>query len=138
MKGGYRCPKINDIRKNHRSRKYRNTARSKFLAALLALILLGGCVPLQTAETEAEVALPGGKMFRYKSGKDVQGLKLEIWEIDPDSGKTIKKWFLQVDKSGTPEAAYAAMIQQQQSVTDLVKILVPLIEKLTAAAPGVP
>lgn len=97
--------------------------------------LLGGCSPIQTAQTEADVTLPGGKMFHYKSGKNVQGLKLEIWELDPE-GKIIKKWFLQVDKAGTPEAAFAAMIQQQKSVTDLVKVLAPLIAKL--AAPVVP
>ena len=106
-----------------------------FLPVLL-LVFAGGCASLQTAETTFEYELPDGRKLTYASSKDHSGIDVEVSEIDPTSGKVIKKWKIKVEKSGTPQAAYAALARQQDSLANLMKAFVPLVEKAISAAPG--
>jgi hypothetical protein len=107
----------------------------------LFLLLTAGCTmaPIQASRTEASLQLPDGREFTYYSNKEQTGIDVSITEIDPKTNRVIKKWRLKVAKTGTPEAAYAAMVQQQtamtkqnEAVTDLVR---GVLEKLGAAAP---
>ena len=110
------------------------------IVVALSLSLLMGCsfVDLQTARTDFEYELPDGRRITYSSTKDQAGIDLLITEIDPTTDKIIKKWRLRVEKSGTPEGAYTALAQQQQSVADIMKLLIPLVAKAVKAAPMIP
>ena len=107
----------------------------------LFLLLTAGCsvAPLQASRTEASLQLSDGRVFTYYSNKEQTGIDVQITEIDPKTNRVIKKWKLKVARTGTPEAAYAAMVQQQtamtkqsEAVTNLVR---GVLEKLGAAAP---
>lgn len=103
---------------------------------LLSLFLvIQGCAALQTARTDVQVDLPDGRKITYSSSKDQAGIDLEITELDPKTGKTMKRWIIKVEKAGTPEAAYAALARQQESLADLFKAFVPLMEKFAAGIP---
>ena len=113
------------------------------IVLLGTVLLLGGCsAKLQTAKTTATVPLPGGRDLQYESGKDQQGIDAAYeTTIDPATGKVIKrKLHLKVDKSGTPEAAYAAMVEQQKALTEQQKAVTDLIknvlERMIGAAPS--
>ncbi len=105
------------------------------LAILAAVLFLQGCAALQTARTDVYVDLPDGRKITYSSSKDQAGIDLEVSEIDPRTGKVTKKWIIRVEKSGTPEAAYTALARQQESLADLFKAFIPLMEKVTAGIP---
>lgn len=79
--------------------------------------------------------LPDGRKITYSSSKDQAGIDLEITELDPKTGKVIKRWVIKVEKAGTPEAAYAALTRQQESLADLFKAFIPLVEKAAAGIP---
>jgi hypothetical protein len=83
-----------------------------------------------SASTEATYEItPDGKKITYESNKEMQGLILEITEVD---GKvhTVK---ISVDKSSTSEAAVAAALQVQinlqQQLMRLIDQLAPLAAK---------
>ncbi len=108
---------------------------------ILPLLLLTSCAvsPLQTSQTRAGIEFADGRTFYYESGKEHTGIDAEIQEIDPDTGKVVKQWRLKVGKSGTPEAAFAAMVQQQNALTDQQRAITELIQRvLDAAVRGAP
>jgi hypothetical protein len=81
-----------------------------------------------SASTEATYEIsPDGKKIYYSSNKEMQGLILEVSDID---GKihTVK---ISVDKSSTSEAAVAAALQVQ---LNLQQQLMRLIDQLTPLA----
>ena len=102
------------------------------LIALLPLMV--GCAPLQTAKTEASLTLPSGLIANYISTKDQQGVDVSIEELDPETGKTIKKWRLKVEQSGTPEAAFKAMAERDKVTAETLKALVGKL--LSSSPPG--
>ena len=105
-----------------------------YIMILLFLMFSWGCtVPLQTAETIAEYPIMDGHgnvhMAKYKSGKDQQGIDAQ-YEIEYDAtGKIIleKRFSLKVDKSGTPEAAYAALAEQQRALAEHQRSLTEML-----------
>ena len=103
----------------------------KLLLTAFSLILLAGCSQLQTASTTVEIPFGEGRVAKYHSTKDQTGVDINVVEIDPATQVVIKHWQVKVDKAGTPEAAYAALADQQRALADLMKALVPLIEKAT-------
>jgi len=102
------------------------------------LLSLGGCsvAPLQASRTEATLELEDGRVFRYFSNKEQSGVDVRIRVIDPKTKKVLKEYRLQVEKTGTPEAAYAAMIQQQAAMTEQHRAVTDLIRSFLAAAAG--
>ena len=112
------------------------------IALALASMVLGGCqiAPLQASKTTAEVEFADGRMFRYESNKEQAGIDATIHDIDPDTGTVIRAWRLLVEKSGTPQAAYEAMVQQQRAIVERDKAITDLIrrvlEQVGDAAPG--
>jgi len=109
-----------------------------YCATVLLLFTLAGCTvaTLQASRTEATLDFADGRRFRYISNKEHTGIDVLIQEIDPKTGKAIKIWTLVVAKSGTPEAAYAAMIQQQAAMTEQHRAVTDLIRSFLAAAAG--
>jgi len=110
-------------------------------SAVLFATLMTGCAvsPLQTAQTRAGLEFADGRRFYYESGKEHTGIDAEIQEIDPETDKVTKVWRLKVGKSGTPEAAFAAMVQQQNALTAQQKAITELIQRfLDAAIRGAP
>jgi len=102
------------------------------IVTVLLFFILAGCsvAPLQTATTEAVLEFADGRKFRYVSGKEHMGIDVEIQELDANSGVIVKVWRLKVAKSGTPEAAFAAMTQQQNALTEQQKAVTELIKSL--------
>lgn len=89
------------------------------LAAMIAALLsIAGCAQMFTAKTKVAVETPDCKAW-YESDKDQQGLEGEVC-----GGK------IRVDKSGTPEAVIAAVLQVQ---LNLLQRLDALVQKLSAA-----
>jgi len=109
-----------------------------YCTTALLLFTLGGCsvVPLQASRTEATLELEDGRVFRYFSNKEQSGVDVRIKVIDPKTGKVLKEYRLQVEKTGTPEAAYAAMIQQQAAMTEQHRAVTELIRSFLATAGG--
>jgi len=107
----------------------------------LVAVILAGCsvAPLQAARTEATLEFGDGRRFHYSSNKEQSGIDARIFEIDPKTGKVIKEWHLKVEKTGTPEAAYAAMVQQQNALTQqqqaITKLIQAFLERAAGAAP---
>jgi hypothetical protein len=105
-----------------------------FLCALaLAVILsLVGCgIRAWSASTEATYEVsPDGKKITYESNKEMQGLILEVSEIE---GKinTVK---ISVDKASTSEAAIAAALQMQLNLQAQLSRLIDQLAPLAAAA----
>jgi hypothetical protein len=105
-----------------------------FLCALaLAVILsLVGCgIRAWSASTEATYEVsPDGKKITYESNKEMQGLILEVSEIE---GKinTVK---ISVDKASTSEAAIAAALQMQLNLQTQLMRLIDQLAPLAAAA----
>ena len=87
-------------------------------------------------ELAATLELGGGRKFHYLSNKEHTGIDALIQEIDPKTGKVTKIWKLTVEKSGTPEAAYRAMIQQQAALTEQQKAVTELIRGVLESAAG--
>lgn len=86
-----------------------------------------------SASTEATYQItPDGKKITYESNKEMQGLILEISEID---GKiyTVK---ISVDKASTSEAAVAAALQAQISLQQQLIRLIDQLAPLAAKAGG--
>ncbi len=108
----------------------------KSLLTVLVLVLLAGCAQLQLAETTVEIPLGEGRVAKYTSSKDQTGVDIEVREIDPQTLNVIKYWKVTVEKAGTPEAAYAALADQQRALAELMKALAPLIERAGRAGPG--
>jgi len=109
-----------------------------FLIGFFGSILLFGCaVGLQTAKTTASIPLPDGRVLHYESGKDQQGIDaLYTQQIDPVTDKVIKKTLrLKVDKAGTPEAAYAAMVEQQRALAEQQKAVTELLKAVIKRLP---
>lgn len=80
-----------------------------------------------------------GRTFTYFSNKEQSGINASISEIDLKTGKIVKKWKLEVEKTGTPEAAYAAMVEQQHALTAQQQAITALIKDFLArAATGAP
>jgi len=107
-----------------------------YCATALLLFILAGCsvAPLQAARTEASIEFADGRKFRYSSNKEQSGIVASIKEIDPATGKIVKEWKLAVEKTGTPEAAYAAMVQQQRALTEQQEAITQLIRAFLAGA----
>jgi len=107
-----------------------------YCATAIFLFVIGGCsvAPLQAAKTEATVEFADGRKFHYSSNKEQSGIVASIKEIDPATGKIVKEWRLAVEKTGTPEAAYAAMVQQQQALTEQQEAITQLIRAFLAGA----
>ena len=107
---------------------------SIFHALILAILLSAtqGCgVSMFSAKTKASWTDPGGKTITYESDKEQIGLDATF---DPKTGY----FHVKVDKAGTNEAAIAAAAKQSEAVADVLKAIIPLIEKaaLTAATKG--
>lgn len=110
------------------------------LCLLSWVVFLAGCTArLQTAKTTAKIPLPDGRMFEYESGKDQQGIDATyVVEIDPATDKVVKKTMrLKVDKSGTPEAAYSALVEQQKALTEQARMVTELLKVLLDKLPVV-
>lgn len=107
----------------------------------LSLLLFAGCTmaPLQASRTEATLQLADGRQFTYYSNKEQTGIDVQITELDPKTNRVIKKWRLKVAKTGTPEAAYAAMVQQQTAMTKqneaVTKLVQAVLMRIAGAAP---
>lgn len=105
-----------------------------FIYALgLALLLsITGCgIRAWSASTEATYEIsPDGKKIVYSSNKEMQGLVLEVTEVE---GKihTVK---INVDKSSTSEAAIAAALQVQLNLQTQLMKLIDQLAPLAAAA----
>jgi len=105
-----------------------------FIYALLIALLLSvtGCgIRMWSASTEATYEItPDGKKITYESNKEMQGLILEISEVD---GKvhTVK---ISVDKSSTSEAAVTAALQSQLNLQVQLMRLIDQLAPLAAAA----
>jgi len=104
----------------------------------IVLMFLGGCsvAPLQASRTEATLELEDGRKFHYFSNKEQSGVDVRIKVIDPKTRKVLKEYRLQVEKTGTPEAAYAAMVQQQAAMTEQHRAVTDLIRGFLSAAGG--
>ena len=105
-----------------------------FIYALMLALLLSvtGCgIRMWSASTEATYEItPDGKKIFYSSNKEMQGLVLEVNEVD---GKmhTVK---INVDKSSTSEAAVAAALQSQLNIQAQLMRLIDQLAPLAAAA----
>jgi len=102
------------------------------LSIVIMLLSLTGCgIRAWSASTEAtyEVSLDG-KKITYESNKEMQGLVLEVSEIE---GKinTVK---ISVDKASTSEAAIAAALQMQLNLQTQLMRLIDQLAPLAAAA----
>jgi len=109
--------------------------------SLVLVVMFSGCTAqLQTAKTIAKVPLPDGRVFEYESGKEQQGIDaLYTVEIDPATDKIVKKTMrLKVDKTGTPEAAYSALVEQQKAMTETQKAVTELIKAVIDRMPVPP
>ena len=112
-----------------------------YCATALFLFVISGCTvaTLQASKTEATLEFADGRIFRYSSDKEHSGIDVSIKEIDTRTGKVIKEWKLKIQKSGTPEAAYAAMVQQQTAMTKqneaVTKLVQSVLERMIAGAP---
>jgi len=112
-----------------------------YCATAVFVFVIAGCsvAPLQSSRTEASVEFADGRIFRYSSNKEHSGIDASIKEIDQRTGKVIKEWKLKIAKSGTPEAAYAAMVQQQTAMTKqneaVTKLVQSVLERAIAGAP---
>jgi hypothetical protein len=105
-----------------------------FIYALMLALLLSvtGCgIRMWSASTEANYEItPDGKKIFYSSNKEMQGLILEVSDID-DKIHTVK---ISVDKSSTSEAAVAAALQSQLNIQAQLMRLIDQLAPLAAAA----
>lgn len=100
------------------------------LALIVAAIVLSGCgARFFSAKTDATYTADG-KEITYSSTKEQTGLTV-MYKVGPD-GKTTDVT-IHVDKAGTNESAIAAALQSNAAMADLLKSLIPLIEKAAAA-----
>jgi predicted FMN-binding regulatory protein PaiB len=105
-----------------------------FRSVLLSLMVcsMPGCgIRMWSASTEATYEItPDGKKIFYSSNKEMQGLVLEVSDIE---GKihTVK---INVDKSSTSEAAVAAALQSQLNIQAQLMRLIDQLAPLAAAA----
>jgi len=109
-----------------------------YCATAIFMFVIAGCsvAPLQAARTEATLDFGDGRKFHYSSNKEQSGIDARIMEIDRKTCKVVKEWHLKVEKTGTPEAAYAAMVQQQNALTQQQKAITDLIKKVLETAAG--
>jgi len=103
----------------------------RYILVAAVAVFIGGCVPLQVAETTASLTLPSGLIATYHSTKDQQGVEVYIEERDPEDDTLIKKWRLVVEKSGTPEAAFKAMAERDKVTAETIKALVSRLMALS-------
>lgn len=103
-----------------------------YALALALLLSITGCgIRAWSASTEATYEIsPDGKKIFYQSNKEMQGLILEVTEVE---GKihTVK---ISVDKSSTSEAAIAAALQSQLNLQTQLMRLIDQLTPLAAAA----
>lgn len=95
------------------------------IAALLLLLLAfeSGCANMFSAKTIATYEITSdGKMIRYESSKEQQGLDLDLTE---DNGQ-VKVVRIHVDRASTAEAAMAAALQVQLQILKILETLAPL------------
>ena len=94
----------------------------KHIIVLALCLLVSGCgTSMFTANTKANFTMPDGTMANWESDKEHQGLEAEY---DPKTGR----FKIKVEKSGTPEAAIAAALQQSSEALGLLKELLPLLK----------
>jgi hypothetical protein len=103
-----------------------------YVLALALLLSVAGCgIRSWSASTEATYEItPDGKKITYESSKEMQGLILEVTEVE---GKinTVK---ISVDKSSTSEAAINAALQSQLNLQTQLMRLIDQLAPLAAAA----
>lgn len=99
---------------------------------VLALCLyVTGCYAWNSASTEATYEITkDGKIIKYKSNKEQQGLDLTLVE---NAGQ-IQSVVIHVDKSGTLESLANSLVQQQQRLYDSINGLIQQLAPLAAAA----
>ena len=95
----------------------------KMIASIILCVFLSGCTSMFTSKTKASYT-PGGPIT-YESDKEQVGLDV-TYEVDEKGN--VKKVRIKVDKSGTPEAAIAAALQQSSEALGLLKELLPLLK----------
>lgn len=101
--------------------------RDLLIVAVLALLLsLTGCVSMFTAKTEATYLTPDGKQISYSSEKEHEGLDAKWTSTDAKGVKT--EVHIKTVKSGTPEAAMAAVLQLYSRLQEALERLEPLIK----------
>lgn len=95
-------------------------------ATIAALLALNGCgANFLSAKTEATYTIsPDGKSLTYSSNKQQQKLHAKL---SKDGALDVS-----VDESGTQESIVAAGLQQQIIMGEILKSLLPLIEKAAA------
>lgn len=96
---------------------------------LLALLLSGCSARWFAAKTEATYEADG-RRITYESTKEQTGLTV-TYEVDP-AGK-VSKVLIHVDKAATPEASIDAALKANLAWAEIMKSLIPLIEKAAAA-----
>lgn len=104
---------------------------------LVLLCTIWGCVPMQLAKTEVEIPFGDGRVAKYTSTKDQTGITINIYEVDPKTELVLKHWEVEVEKSGTPEAAFMALAEQQKAMADLLRTIMPFVKKALRVGPPV-
>jgi len=86
---------------------------------IVVLLLTVGCAQWFTAKTTAtyEIRPDGTKIISYTSGKEQQGLDLDLTEVD-GKPRALK---IHVDKATTQEAVIAATLQLQLQTLEILK-----------------
>jgi hypothetical protein len=116
--------------KEEMNREWKILVGALVLAVLLSIT--AGCgIRSWSASTEATYEVsPDGKKITYESNKEMQGLILEVTEVE---GKinTVK---ISVDKSSTSEAAINAALQSQLNLQMQLMRLIDQLAPLAAAA----
>lgn len=113
------------------SKRHKIFYAREILIASLLLSLVGCGIRAWSASTEAtyEITKDGKKIF-YESNKEMQGLILEVSEIEGRIN-TVK---ISVDKASTSEAAIAAALQMQLNLQTQLLRLIDQLTPLAAAA----
>ncbi len=99
---------------------------------IVALWLAQGCgADFFSAQTTAtyQINPDGTKIISYTSNKQQQGLDVDLTEKD---GKPVRV-SIHVDKASTPEQVVAAALAVQIQMGEILKSLLPLIEKAALA-----
>ena len=101
------------------------------LAAMVMLLLTACGVARYSGTTKAIWTAKNGDTITYESNKDVAGLEAEL---DP----VAHKLHVKIDKAGTSEAAIAASAEAMKANADVMRQLLPLLEKAAAIAATAP
>ena len=100
-----------------------------FKIALVVVLTGCGANYFASRTTATYEITKDGKIVEYSSNKEQQGLLLEITEVE---GR-VQKLTISVDKTGTPDAVVAAATQMSLKLTELIAVLIPLLEKAAMA-----